>query len=142
MDCHAHEKIVAEVRRWIGTPYHHQGRKLGVGVDCVGLLLAAAGAIGVNIEDPRCYPLCPSDPNFLPMTLLNLQFRRWSFKVPTNPGDVGLFWIQKPDFPRHLGFFTGLETFVHVGGRVVEERSFDLSWRKRIVSIFKFPGVS
>jgi NlpC/P60 family putative phage cell wall peptidase len=30
--------IVAEARRWIGTPYHHKGRVFGAGVDCGGLL--------------------------------------------------------------------------------------------------------
>ncbi|MEM6579602.1 MAG: peptidase, partial [Pseudomonadota bacterium] len=30
--------IVAEARRWIGTPYRHQASCLGAGCDCLGLL--------------------------------------------------------------------------------------------------------
>lgn len=33
-------------RRYIGTPYHHQGRLHGVGVDCVGLLICVARELG------------------------------------------------------------------------------------------------
>jgi cell wall-associated NlpC family hydrolase len=32
------EAMVADARRWIKTPYHHKGRKFGVGVDCGGLI--------------------------------------------------------------------------------------------------------
>ena len=35
----ARQAIVAEARSWIGTPYLHQGRVKGVGVDCAMLLL-------------------------------------------------------------------------------------------------------
>ena len=35
----ARQAIIAEARSWIGTPYLHQGRVKGVGVDCAMLLL-------------------------------------------------------------------------------------------------------
>lgn len=31
-------QAVAEAITWLGTPYHHQGRVKGVGVDCGTLL--------------------------------------------------------------------------------------------------------
>lgn len=33
-------------RRYIGTAYHHQARKPGVGMDCVGLLICVARDLG------------------------------------------------------------------------------------------------
>ena len=30
--------VIADASEWIGTPYHHKGRKKGVGVDCGGLI--------------------------------------------------------------------------------------------------------
>jgi len=30
--------IVTEARRWIGTPYVHQGSLCGAGSDCLGLI--------------------------------------------------------------------------------------------------------
>lgn len=49
--------VVAAARSWLGTPYHHQGRVKGAGVDCAMLLAEVyceAGLIGRI--DPRPYP--------------------------------------------------------------------------------------
>ena len=35
------EQVVAEARRWIGTPYLHQAATFGAGADCLGLLRGA-----------------------------------------------------------------------------------------------------
>lgn len=49
--------VIAEARRWIGTPYHHQGRVLGVGVDCATLLCEVYEAVGaIPHVDPGNYP--------------------------------------------------------------------------------------
>ncbi len=34
--------IILAARKWIGTPFKHQGRLLGVGCDCLGLLMGIA----------------------------------------------------------------------------------------------------
>ena len=39
--------VVAEARRWLGTPYHHMGRVLGAGVDCATLPAEIYAACGV-----------------------------------------------------------------------------------------------
>lgn len=39
--------IVTQALRWVGTPYHHQGRVFGVGVDCAGLLTEVYRACGL-----------------------------------------------------------------------------------------------
>lgn len=53
--------IVAEARRWLGTPFLHQGRTRGVGVDCVGLLIGVARALGLVAPelDVTGYPRTP-----------------------------------------------------------------------------------
>lgn len=48
--------VVAEARRWLGTPYHHRAALLGVGVDCALLLREAfAGAGLIDQFDPGSY---------------------------------------------------------------------------------------
>ena len=32
------ERVLAEARSWLGTPYRHQGGRKGVGCDCLGLV--------------------------------------------------------------------------------------------------------
>ena len=34
--------VVRMARTWLGTPYHHQGRVKGAGVDCGGLVIGVA----------------------------------------------------------------------------------------------------
>lgn len=39
--------VVAEVKTWLGTPYHHMGRIKGGGVDCATLIIEVYSAAGV-----------------------------------------------------------------------------------------------
>jgi len=49
--------IVTESRSWLGTPYHHQARVKGAGVDCAMLLCEVFEACGMIPHiDPRPYP--------------------------------------------------------------------------------------
>lgn len=49
--------VVGEALAWVGTPYHHQGRIKGAGVDCGMILLEVFEALGLLPHiDPRPYP--------------------------------------------------------------------------------------
>jgi hypothetical protein len=48
-------KIAIKAREWLGTPFKHQGRLKGVGVDCLGLLIGVAGEL--NIQTRGGFPL-------------------------------------------------------------------------------------
>jgi NlpC/P60 family putative phage cell wall peptidase len=51
------QAIVAEAQTWLGTPFHHQGRVKGVGVDCAMLLAEVFHRCGlVPYVDPGYYP--------------------------------------------------------------------------------------
>ena len=51
------EKIIAEARSWIGTPYHNCADVKGVGVDCGMLIVRVFVDLGlVPPFDPRPYP--------------------------------------------------------------------------------------
>ena len=41
------QKIIAEARSWLRTPYHHHGRVRGVGVDCAMLPAEVYAAVGL-----------------------------------------------------------------------------------------------
>ena len=50
---HVGDKIIAEARAWIGTPYHHQAAVKGVGCDCLGLVRGVWRAVyGADPEHP------------------------------------------------------------------------------------------
>lgn len=54
-------EFIAFARACIDTPFRHQGRVPGVGLDCVGLVVVAAREVGVPVIDNLTYPHNPSD---------------------------------------------------------------------------------
>lgn len=48
---HTSAHVIAAARGWLDTPFHHQGRLKGVGVDCIGLVVGVARELGVGIYD-------------------------------------------------------------------------------------------
>ncbi len=44
-------EVVRVARTWLGTPYHHQGRVKGAGVDCAGLSVGVAKELGLSDVD-------------------------------------------------------------------------------------------
>ncbi len=54
--------LVMEIARsWVGTKFHHQGRRKNVGVDCIGLIVGVAQELGLNVEDKTDYAREPKD---------------------------------------------------------------------------------
>lgn len=50
------ERVVAEARTWVGTPYHHCADIKGAGVDCAMILVRIYCGLGLAPEfDPRPY---------------------------------------------------------------------------------------
>ena len=56
MSAEIRNRIIAEARGWIGTPYMHQASLKGIGCDCLGLLRGVWRAIhGTEPEPPPAY---------------------------------------------------------------------------------------
>ncbi|MFC4353051.1 C40 family peptidase [Fodinicurvata halophila] len=53
--------VVAEARGWLGTPFRHGGRCRGAGVDCIGLAIGVAKALGLPHADAAGYPRRPDE---------------------------------------------------------------------------------
>ena len=43
------EDVVREAKTWLGTPFHHQGRLKGVGVDCAGVIVCVAKELKLKV---------------------------------------------------------------------------------------------
>ncbi|MHC0449485.1 MAG: hypothetical protein ACRY3E_05325 [Candidatus Lariskella arthropodorum] len=43
-------KVEDNARLWIGTKFQHQGRKRGIGCDCVGLILGIASELNIRAK--------------------------------------------------------------------------------------------
>ena len=55
------DEIVAHARAWIGTPYHHQASRIGVGTDCLGLVRGVCREL-YGREPRRCPPTPATGP--------------------------------------------------------------------------------
>ncbi|WP_316150423.1 NlpC/P60 family protein [Cupriavidus sp. BIC8F] len=131
-------EFVAEVRTWLGTPYHHQGRLKGVGVDCGGLLVCAGKALGLTDFDMQGYGRYP-DGSLLPLCEAHMQ--RITL-ADVAPGAVILFqWQSRPS---HLGIVTAVDgdewlmTHAYIQSRKVVEHRLDDAWRGAIAGFFEF----
>jgi len=128
------------VRSFVGTPFKHQGRVPGHGLDCVGIVVVAGRELGLINEDDVCYPRVPDGER------LERQLRSCFEEVPVSEsqaGDILVFWINKRTrAPQHVAVVTDYGiVHAHSGNGKVVEHALTDRWRRRIVRAYRFPGV-
>lgn len=143
--------IIREARGFLGTPFVHQARKPGVGLDCMGVLMEAGRQAGLPVQDFTRYSRQPN-PN-----VLLYHFRRNFDEIPVEaagPGDVLLFWWRQTRrlgrLPQHGGLIVdrvgapqglGLLHSHEDSGKVLEV-DLEATWRPRILSAWSYKGIS
>jgi cell wall-associated NlpC family hydrolase len=128
-------KIIEIARTWLGTKFHHQGRKKGAGVDCIGLVVGVAQELGLQVEDKTDYGREPN--NFELQNGLKAQLKKCELQI----GAVALFKMDKE--PQHVGIISdygdgfGL-IHAYAQSRKVVEHNLDELWLGRLVSCYFF----
>lgn len=136
-------QVVAEARRWIGTPYQHQCSMQGAGCDCLGLVRGIWRAvIGPEPEEMPAYTQDWAEPSG--QEVLFAAALRWLQPQPgAAAGDVLLFRMRDGSIAKHLGIAaeTGASaSFIHAyTGHGVIESPLSGPWARRIVARFTFP---
>lgn len=139
------DRIVAEARGWIGTPYLHQCSTRGAGTDCLGLLRGVWRAVyGAEPEVVPAYTQDWAEPSG--EELLWQAARRHLQPKPVAeaaPGDVLLFRMREGAVAKHLGLQARIgpsPTFIHAyTGHGVVESPLSGPWARRIAARFAFP---
>ena len=138
------ESIIERARSFLGTPFHHQGRVKGVGVDCIGLVIGVAEELGMPYRDLIGYPRFPDGKTLCREFEKNMQ----RIAVESlQPGDVAAFTMGGRDrMPRHAGIVAqknGARTMIHTWAstRCVVEHTIDEKWVRRLCAGFLYPGV-
>jgi NlpC/P60 family putative phage cell wall peptidase len=137
--------IVAEARRWIGTPYRHQASVMGAGTDCLGLLRGVWRV--VRGAEPEAMPAYTEDwAEASGRETLKLAAERWLVAKATGDhaaGDVLLFRMRDGAIAKHVGIaaFAGdVPTFVHAyTGHGVIESALSEPWARKVVGRYRFP---
>lgn len=145
-------EVVAEARTWLGTPFHHQARVKGVGVDCAGLVIGVARSLDLVPAsfDVTGYARNPDGKSLL--AFCDEHMHRIE-RSEMQPGDIlVLRWDHDP---QHLGivgdYLHGGLSLIHALGvpgdkrsRVIEHR-LDLMVMVgggQFVAAFGLPGVA
>lgn len=126
------EEIVAEARRWVGTPFRHQGRLRSVGVDCAGLVLGVGKALGLLPEELeyRGYSPGVQDERLLP------ALAEWLLPGDRAPGSIALMRFE--GVPKHLGFITDVGLLHIRWGTTVGEHPIDARWERRLERFYVY----
>lgn len=149
------EQWVSKIESMDGVCFHHMGRNRH-GVDCYGLLIAAAEELG--IADERLYEV--KGYRRLPGTgLLEGNIENFLQKRPYNRlqplheqarlGDILIFYIDDADNPRHMAVYLGrysdnLNYMMHADARqrkVVKTRLDASIWKARLKSVWYSPRI-
>lgn len=91
---------VERARSFIGTAYRYRGRRPGIALDCVGILVLAYG-----LPEPARYAVFPGDAIG--------SLRKYAHPVTDAPvaGDIAVMFLYRE--PRHLGIFTDCNSVIH-----------------------------
>jgi len=139
------DDVVAEARRWIGTPYHHQASVRGIGTDCLGLVRgvwrtlhdAEAEAVPAYAHD---WAEATGDEAMLAAARRHL-IERDSAVVAA--GDVLIFRYRTHAVAKHVGILSGANSMIHaIERRAVAEVPLGTWWRRHLAAAFSFPGIS
>ena len=134
MDAYA---IVAKARELIGTPYHHQARLPGIGMDCAGPIVWVGQQLGFL---PAGFDV--SDYGRQPTGQLDALLSEWLEPSEKTPGAiVGIRWHKATHHLGIVGEHRGL-TLIHAlqmaGG--VREHSLHGKWAEQITGVWKYKG--
>lgn len=122
---------------YIDTPFKHQGRLKGKGLDCCGLVVCVAKELGVYKGGDRFdYSRIPDGQ----MMLNNL--REHLIEVDLNniqQGDILLMRFENE--PQHVAIYLGNEEIIHSYGTLgkVTKHRYDEDWKSKTIAAFRFP---
>lgn len=132
------DDIIAAARETLGTPFRHQGRIAGVGLDCAGVVCHVAARLGLHYEAPTNYPRTP----YHGLLEATIEAQDCIERVTEKqPGDILLMrWKAEP---MHLAIWTG-STIIHAyeGAGKCCEHIMDSAWQARVVRVYRFKGLA
>ena len=138
------QEVVSSARSWLDTPFHHQGRCKGVGVDCIGLVLGVARELALVPPDFEITGYARNPDGVSLMAHAERHMQPLPF-AQMQAGDVVVVRFDRD--PQHFGvlgnYLHGGLSIIHAAGavgRVIETRLM-FSAAMRFVAAFQLPGV-
>lgn len=136
------DRIVAEARRWIGTPYRHRGSLRGVGCDCLGLVTG----VWRMLHGPLPVAVPPYAPDWAEAGGRETLAEAAGLYLLPRPretieaGDVLLFRWREGVVAKHLAIASAPGRMIHAhDGAEVAEVAISQAWARRVAFVFSFP---
>ena len=137
------KEFIEAARNEKGTPFHHQGRRSGIAVDCLGLIaVTAINKFGLQLDDYTKYRRRPNG------TLL-LRLRATCIEIDIDEAkeaDILVFTHPRYREPWHIGlrtWYQGTIGLLHaclLNKKVIEQR-LETYKHGTLSHAFKIPGV-
>jgi cell wall-associated NlpC family hydrolase len=138
-------RLVDAARAYLGAPWRHLGRSGMLGLDCIGLVLAAAADAGLPAEftaEPPAYAKGHRGPEFL------AALRARCPRIPLDraaPGDV--FAFADGHFAAHVGIRSerqGVPHVIHAHARrrVMAEEPLGHELARSLRAAFRVPATA
>lgn len=123
----------------VGSPVRHRARKPGKAIDCVGVIICAAKAIGIDLPEPPRYGRDPDQ------SIVLEQLRACAATVVPSEilaGDLVVF-SDGHGRPRHFAVTDGQGRIVHADGKVgrVLVQRIDTAMRSTLHSVWRLRGL-
>lgn len=133
-------EIIQAARKFINTPYKHQGRTPEKELDCIGLIIATGWACGALPKDLD-YKNYSRHPSGILQKKLDEHCEKLALK---QVGAIALFNLDQT--PHHCGIITQFNNdwgLIHAYENVrrVREHALNYWWESKIVGFYGFPGV-
>lgn len=125
---------------FLGTPFQHQARLPGIGLDCAGVVVCALKKCGYPVADRVGYGRIPANGIFTSAVTDHCDTIR---QEDVQPGDLMLFAFR--DEPQHIAIVsaTNPTMLIHAYqdvGRVVEN-GLDATWQGRLRGCYRLKGI-
>ena len=147
--------IVDSARSWLGTPFHPQGRKKGVGCDCLGLIIEIGHEPAVNgliKHDIKIHDRC--DYHYLDDSYVIKQAfdKHLTIAGPDNSLHIGdILLLQLTKTIHHLAVVVDVERMTNSRPRdrhsiihacssrgIICETTMPQTWYKKIIGSWRF----
>jgi hypothetical protein len=140
------QNFIEIARSWKGTPFQHQGRLKGVGVDCAGFIaqVALESGASADVEFEQNYRRQENGERMLSLLRSYMDFVEGEPEI----GDMLALCdeqLKNPDVPRHLVILTEKEPYwkaIHASERGVQEHRLDARFKRRIHSAWRLRGLA
>jgi cell wall-associated NlpC family hydrolase len=132
-------EIIAIAKTYVDTPYLHQGRVKGAGIDCCGLIICVAKELGLSDYDIDGYSPYGDGVDFLAEFNQQCPSRDLS---EIELGDILIFRVSGNPHCGILSELKGQQTVIHTYSTIgyCVEHILDGFWKSRLVAAFQFPG--